>query len=151
VATTLVNEIEIARSPADVYAYVTQPWRWHEWHPSSRSARADVEVLRVGDAFDEVIEVQPFSPLPPRLRRSTRYRVTKAEPGIVWEVQGDTGDASLTIHYDLAAIGSGTRFTRTLTFATRGLSRIYMPFLRARMARLSEVALGNLKRTLEQR
>ena len=34
------NTIDIARSPQQVFDYVTQPWRWHEWHPSSRSARA---------------------------------------------------------------------------------------------------------------
>ena len=60
------HSIDIARSPAEVYAFITQPWHWHHWHPSSRSAKALVSELAVGDSFDEEIVVQPLAPLPPR-------------------------------------------------------------------------------------
>ena len=42
------HSLDIACPVDAFYAYVTQPWRWHEWHPSSRSARAAVDVLRAG-------------------------------------------------------------------------------------------------------
>lgn len=144
------NEIEIACAPARVYDYVTQPWRWHEWHPSSQSAVSDVDVLAVGDTFDEVICLQPLSPLPLNIRRQTHYRVVIAEPAVTFEVRGETGDGGLTIHYDLLAQGAGTLFRRTLDYDVRGAMRLIEPVLLfPRMKRLSAVALANLKARLE--
>ncbi|CAK9066364.1 HTH-type transcriptional regulator VqsM (Virulence and quorum sensing modulator protein), partial [Durusdinium trenchii] len=99
-----------------VYDYVTQPWCWHEWHPSSQSAVSDVDVLGVGDTFDEVIRLQPLSPLPLNIRRQTHYRVVLAEPGVSFEVRGETGDGDLTIHYDLVRVDEGTLFRRALEY-----------------------------------
>jgi hypothetical protein len=148
-AKKLTNTIEIRRSPETVYRYVTQPWRWHEWHPNSRSASRSADVLKVGDTFSETIELQPLSPLPIRMRRETVYEVLAAECFRSWEVRGEARDGWLSIRYQFAQIDGGTRFTRTLSFQTRGLSAVLMPFLGKRMARQSLVALGNLKRKLE--
>jgi uncharacterized protein YndB with AHSA1/START domain len=65
----LRHTIEISRPPAVVYGYVTRPWRWHEWHPASRSATPSNHALAVGDTFEEEIELTPLTPPPPRLRR----------------------------------------------------------------------------------
>lgn len=146
---SLQNTIEIGRSPEQVYAYVTQPWHWHEWHPSSKSARASVETLQVGDEFDEVVQLQPLSPLPIRLRRETRYTVLSASPFTFWEVRGRMKDGWLQIRYEFAATTRGARFTRTLTYDAGGMSRLLMPLLGKRMAAISVIALDNLKRRLE--
>ena len=61
-ATTQTDTIDIAVTPETLYRFVTQPWRWHEWHPSSVGAEAAVDELAVGDTFDEVIELRPFPP-----------------------------------------------------------------------------------------
>lgn len=144
------NEIVIACPPQQVYDYVTQPWRWHEWHPSSQSAVSDVAVLTVGDTFDEVIRLQPISPLPLNIRRQTHYRVVLADPGVTFEVRGETGDGGLTIHYDLMAQGDTTLFRRTLDYEVRGIMTLIEPvLLYPRMKRLSAVALANLKARLE--
>ncbi|MFZ5723797.1 MAG: SRPBCC family protein [Pseudomonadota bacterium] len=148
--TVLHNRIFIARTPAQVYAYVTRPWLWHEWHPNSRSATADREILQVDDRFDETIAVQPLSPLPLTLLRATRYRVLTAEPGVCWEVHGEMRDGWLRIRYDFVAENGGTRFERTLTYAASGASRLLMPLLRPRMARNSVIALENLRKRLEK-
>jgi hypothetical protein len=149
VAAKQTDTVVIASSPDVVYRYVTQPWKWHEWHPNSRSARADSGHLNSGDTFDELIEIRPLSPLPFRMMRHTKYRVLLADPPVAWEVRGETHDGWLNIRYDLAAEGDGTLFKRTLTFQTRGLSSLLMPLLRRRMALQSEIALGNLKQRLE--
>lgn len=146
---TLKNTIDIARLPADVYAYITQPWRWHEWHPNSQSATASSAPLRVGDRFDEVIRIRPLAPLPVTLTRATRYRVLIAEPDTHWQVRGETGDGWLMIDYVFATTSTGTRYTRTLTFETTGASRLLMPLLRRNMARMSVLALNNLRARLE--
>jgi hypothetical protein len=148
-ATELTNSIDIRTTPEIVYGYVTQPWKWHEWHPNSRSATRPGDPLKVGDTFNEVIELQPLSPLPVRMRRETAYQVLEAEPFRAWAVRGQTRDGWLRIRYRFQGIDGGTRFTRTLVFQTRGLSRVLMLFLKKRMARQSLVALGNLRNRLE--
>lgn len=141
--------VEFACPVERLYAYVTQPWRWHEWHPSSRSARATVATLAVGDTFDEVIELQPFAPLPIRLQRETHYRVEVAAACSAFEVFGTMPDGWIRIRYDFARIDPGTRFVRTLGFDARGASRLLLPWLRRRQAALGRVALANLKRRIE--
>lgn len=142
---TLQHEVEVACAPQALYDYVTQPWRWHEWHPSSRSARAAVERLQPGDAFEEEIELRPLAPWPPTLRRHTRYRVLEAQPGTRWEVEGEMRDGWLRLRYDFAPAGAGTRFTRTLRYGARGASRLLLPLLRPRQAAISQLALANLQ------
>ena len=146
---TLQHTIEIGCPPERLYAYVTQPWRWHEWHPSSRSAHASVPVLQPGDEFDEIVELQPLSPLPLTLRRATRYRVLAAQPSEFWEVRGAMRDGWLQIRYELSAIAGGTRFIRTLSYDASGPSRMLMPLLRKRTQALSALAMANLKSRME--
>ncbi len=148
-ATRLVNTIDICCTPETVYGYVTQPWRWHEWHPSSVWASSDSDALKVGDSFEEEIALQPLSPLPFRMRRQTRYTVRVAEPFRTWEVRGETTDGWLIIRYDLEPGASGTAFSRTLTYQTSGPSRLLMPVLKKRMINISSLALARLKSTLE--
>ncbi len=143
------NTIEIRCAPDRLYAYVTQPWLWHEWHPNSKSAHASVDALQIGDEFDEVIEIQPLAPLPLRMQRATRYRVMAAVPGALWKVEGRMKDGWLQIQYEFKPTPSGTQFTRTLTYSVSGPNRLLMPLLRRRMAAMSLVALSNLKRRLE--
>lgn len=139
------QSIEIPCPPQVLYAYLSQPWLWHEWHPNSLAARASVSQLAVGDHFEEQIAVQPFSPLPITLRRATRYQVLRAEPGALWEVRGHMRDGWLQIRYEFAPTAAGTLFTRNLSYSASGLSRLLMPLLRSRMRRMSDIALANLQ------
>ena len=148
-ASELTHTIEIDRQPAAVYAYVTQPWRWHEWHPASRCATRSTGALVAGDTFEEEIELAPLAPLPLRLRRRMTYRVVVAEPSRRWAVTGETRDGRVGIRYELRPVGQGTGFTRTLSFETRGVTTLLMPFLQRRVAKQSVQALERLRRLLE--
>lgn len=143
------NSIEIGCTAAELYAYVTQPWCWHEWHPNSKSAAATVATLQAGDSFDEVVEIQPLAPLPLRMRRATRYRVLEAEPASLWRVEGRMKDGWLRIEYEFEPIATGTRFTRTLSYGVSGVNRLLMPLLKPRMAAMSLLTLSNLKQRME--
>lgn len=143
------NEIEIAVSAQDLFNYVTQPWRWHEWHPSSRSARAPHSFLATGDEFEEEIEVQPLAPLPPRMVRTTQYSVTESVPFHTWEVEGRMKNGWLRIRYDFEENGGVTIFSRILEFRVTGPNRLLQPFLKLKMERLSMVALNNLKQKMQ--
>jgi hypothetical protein len=146
---TIHNEIEIAVPAKTLFNYVTRPWLWHEWHPSSKSAKAQKETLATGDEFTEIIEVQPLAPLPPRMQRTTRYTVTESDPYHVWACRGEMKDGWIQIRYDFQEKGSVTFFARTLNFSVRGPNRILAPALKAKMDKISLVALKNLKRKLE--
>ena len=39
--TRVHNEVDIGRSPHDVYAYVTTPAYWPQWHPSSLAVHGE--------------------------------------------------------------------------------------------------------------
>ena len=150
---TITNEIEIAISAEDLFNYVTQPWLWHEWHPSSQSANADHSFLAAGDEFDEVVVVQPLSPLPPSLTRNTHYTVTETIPFHSWKVEGKMKDAWLKIRYDFdepAEKPGTTLFQRTLSFSVTGPTRLFLPFLKLKMKRISGQAMNNLKARMER-
>jgi hypothetical protein len=146
---TIHNEIEIAVTAKDLFNYVTQPWLWHEWHPSSKSAKAAHSFLATGDEFEEVIEAQPLAPLPPRLVRTTRYEVIESVPFHTWAAEGQMKDGWIRIRYDFEEKGSVTFFGRTLDFSIRGPTRILLPMLKSNMEKLSLVALNNLKQIIQ--
>ena len=147
---TRIDRIDIQCPPEALYYYVTQPGSWHEWHPDSKYAHAAVETLRVGDRFEESIELQPLPPMPFRLRRTIVYRVLVAEPVRAWEVKGEAKDGWLRIRYEIRARAGSTRITRKLEYRMHGLSRLLMPFLKRSVARRSVAALENLKDRLER-
>lgn len=143
------NEVVIHRTKEEIFDYVTQPWRWCEWHPSSQSAHKPKDVLELNDEFDEVIRFQPFDILPLYIRKATHYRVTMTERAAVWEVQGEMNGGKLTIHYDFKEAPEGTLFCRTLNYEVSGLNTLLQPILNPKMERLSGVAVNNLKAKLE--
>lgn len=146
---SLSNTIEIACTPEKLFGYVTQPWLWHQWHPNSKSAQAKNKLLKKGDSFDEVIEIQPLSPLPFKMRRNTQYQVIAATANTHWCVEGKMSGGFLKINYEFVASKVGVIFTRTLTYEVTGVSQIIFPFLKPRMREMSLLALTNLKSKIE--
>jgi len=144
------NTIVIKVQPEKMYAYVTQPWLWHEWHPNSKSAKAKVSELLIGDTFDEVIELKPLSPLPIKIKKQAHYKVLIDDPAHHWQVEGNMDGGWVQIDYQFNRSDSGVEFTRTLSYETKGINRTLAPFLKPRMREMSLVALSNLKQKLEQ-
>jgi hypothetical protein len=145
------NEIEIAVTARDLYNYVTQPWLWHEWHPSSRSAKAAHSVLATGDEFTEMVEVQPLAPLPPRMKRSIAYTVTESVPFHTWEAEGRMKDGWIRLRYNFEEKGGVTFFSRSLDLDGSGFTRILLPTLKLKMEKLSMIALNNLKVKMQEK
>lgn len=143
------NEIEIRVPAEDLFNYVTQPWLWHEWHPSSKSAGAAHRLLTAGDEFTEVVEGQPLAPLPPRMIRNVAYTVTESVPFHTWECEGKMKDGWVRIRYDFEAKGGVTFFSRSLDLDLTGLTRILLPMMKLKMEKLSMIALNNLKTKMQ--
>lgn len=145
----LENEVMIHRPPREVFRYVTQPWRWHEWHPASESATPSTWELGVGDSFDEIVSMRPFGWVPIRMRRQLRWTVIHSEAPKLWEVHGTSRTIDVRVRYEIDPVG-GTRFRRTFHYAVKGWMRfIERRFVLPRMRMQSVVALQNLKNALE--
>ena len=145
----MTHDIEINCSAERLFNYVTQPWLWHEWHPDSKGARADRQVLSVGDTFDETIAVQPLLPFPLTITRHPHYTVHESVPHSTWSAEGTFTDGWLSFRYDIEPRASGVLFKRTLQFEVRGMMRLLVPLVRIKQERKSQVALAALKRRME--
>lgn len=147
---SLENEITIQCPPHAVYGYVTQPWRWHEWHPASESATPSAHALKAGDHFEEEVSMRPIAWLPWRKRSHLRWTVIHTESPLVWEVHGTSPTIDVRVRYQLAG-DKGTRFRRTFHFTVKNWMRhVARSVVVPRMQAQSAEALQNLKRKLEE-
>ncbi|KAA0946073.1 SRPBCC family protein [Pseudomonas sp. ANT_H14] len=122
-----------------VYDYVTQPDRWHEWHPTSLSADTGTHgSLPAGHRFTEMIDLLG-------VRVPLSYRVQIAVPPREFKTVFTSPAVDGCIHYVLQAQGSGTLFKRVLSYETE----LQLTTLHERMTELSNQALEQLKQHLE--
>jgi hypothetical protein len=142
------NEIEIRVAAKDLFNYVTQPWLWHQWHPSSISASAAHSFTACGDEFTEQAEARLLPHLP--ITRRIEYTVTEAVPFHTWEARGKMKDGWIRIRYDFEEKGGVTFFARSMDMDVTGLTRILLPLLKPKMEKLSMVALNNLKSRMQE-
>lgn len=139
---TLEHVVQLPRPPADVFALVTNPSRWHEWHPNTRDVDAAADhSLGVGEVVIERIRVGPFLGV-------VAWKVTAADPGRRWVLYGDGGRGfESELEYTLHAEGEGTRFRRRVRlrwpwwFVLGGLAT-------RTMAKDAVAALANLRQVL---
>lgn len=142
------NEIEIRVAAKDLFNYVTQPWLWHQWHPSSLSASGAHSYTANGDEFTEEAEARLLPHLP--ITRTIEYTVTEAVPFHTWEAKGRMKDGWIRIRYDFEEKGGITFFARSMDMDVTGLTRILLPLLKPKMEKLSMVALNNLKTRMQE-
>ncbi|MBN2977331.1 polyketide cyclase [Pseudomonas fluorescens] len=122
-----------------VYDYVTQPDRWHEWHPTSLGADTGTSgSLPAGARFTEMIDLLG-------IRVPMSYRVQIARRPDEFKTVFTSLAVDGSIHYFLQAHRDGTLFQRVLTYETE----LQLASLHERMIQLSTVALDRLKHRLE--
>lgn len=142
------TEIDIARLPHDVYAYVSTPANWPRWHPSSIAVRGDAaHSLMLGEAVDEEFSVAGR-------RGVAHWRVVARQPDSLWSIEGQIdGRVAGVITYTLSQNAGGTHFVRTFDYPSRTvLFAILNAFvLKARIVEESEKALANLRNLLESK
>lgn len=139
---TIEHTVRLTGPPERVYALVTNPSRWREWHPNTRDVDAAADhSLGVGEEVIERIHVGPF-------RGAVTWQVIAAEPGQRWVLVGDAGNGfRAELEYTLRAVGEGTSFRRRVRvrwpwwFLAGGLAT-------RRMKADAMAALANLERVL---
>ena len=143
------NEVLIDRSAEAVHGYVSQPWRWHEWHPASESATQAPAGLSAGAQFNEVVSMKPLAMLPIRVRLHLHWTVLESAPPHVLEMRATSNIIDVHVRYEIERV-SLTRFHRVFRFQVKGWLRFVAHyFMPARMRAQSIIALSNLKRVLE--
>ncbi|MBB3180551.1 SRPBCC family protein [Variovorax sp. Sphag1AA] len=145
-ATRIVSEADIARPPSDVYAYVTTPGHWPEWHPSSLGVHGAVDhSLLVGETVEEDFSVAG------RTGRVT-WRVTDREPDRYWRIAGTIGGREAgTVSYTLTARAEGTHFMRVFEYGAPNLlfALLNRWTIRQQIDEESRTAVRQLKQRLE--
>jgi uncharacterized protein YndB with AHSA1/START domain len=146
-ARRILSAANIARSPADVFSYVTTPRNWPHWHPSSLAVSGEVDhPLALGEECIEDYVVAGR-------RGSCVWRVVERVEPQRWTIVSvdASGGGSATIAYTLSPAGDGTRFLRSMTYAmpNRWYGLLDALFIRKRIVAESDEAVRRLKGVLE--
>lgn len=143
--TRILSKAHLERSPAEVYAYVTAPGHWPEWHPSSLGVRGTLTSLEVGQEVTEAFQVA-------ERRGEVVWRCTQRQAPNRWVIEGRiVGHRSGgTITYTLRPEGQGTHFEREFLYRLPNplLWLLDQLVLGRRVKRESEEALQRLKARL---
>ena len=143
--TVVQNAARIAVSPARLFAYVTTPANWPQWHPSSVRVTGDTDhPLLAGESCTEEFVVAGRS-------GACLWTVREREPDARWVIDTTTRGGYARIEYALEADGDGTRFTRTLQYRMPNvlLALLDVLVIRRRITRESSLALQRLQARVE--
>lgn len=144
-ATTICTTIDIRRSAAEVFDFVSTPALWHRWHPATRAVReVPSRPLVAGETMLESIGAAGR-------RFDARWTVLACDAPKRWVIATDTPRGVARITYRTSPSAEGCSFERTLEFRSKGRlwSRLDATLTRWLLVRQSARALRNLKRVLE--
>lgn len=135
------HSVEIARSPAEVFAFLADGTTNSQW----RDGVTDIR-LKSGSSAGAIYEQGVKGPFGRRV--AADYEVTAYEPNRRIAFRAIAGPVRPEGTYELEPAGGGTRLTFTLNCALSGLARIMAPMVAKTMR--SEVAqLDRLRAILE--
>jgi len=143
---TITGTVEIARSPHEVFEYITDPVRIPEWQPDVRTAGFDdPAAVGVGTRGREVRHVMGSD-------RSIGWEVTEYRPDQRYGVRGLGGPVRAQVTMDVSPTtnGAGTRLSYGIAFEGHGMGRLIAPLARKAARKDLSATLGRLKRQLEE-
>jgi uncharacterized protein YndB with AHSA1/START domain len=136
---------EIARSPLEVFEYVSDATRLPEWQPLVDEAVADPPgVRRVGMTGREVRRV-------PGGARTFRWEVTECDPGSRWSLRGVDGPVRAHVTVTLAPTlgGAGTHVDYAIWFEGHGIGKLVRLLAQQGARKEVPAILALLKQRLE--
>ncbi len=135
----LVSTIEVARPPAEVFAFATDPTRFPEWQHDV------VSVRMLGESrFTTTRRITGAE-------RTMTQEITRNEPPRDWAARAIDGPvrAHATITIDPVDDGTRSRVTFTLDFEGHGLGVPLLPLVRRQAQKGAPNSYQNLKKLLE--
>ena len=141
----ITDSIEINRRPEDVFAYIDQLDRHHEWQSPLVSCKVDTQgPTRVGTRATETRKV-PGGP------REITYEITEHDPPRKASFRGLNGPirAVGTVTVEPLDGGARSRVTLELELEGHGLGKLLVPFARRDAAKHVPEDQARLKERLE--
>lgn len=146
---SVTASIEIAREPADVWEFVSDPTRYPEWvEATERMLEVSAGEFGLGSVYRE------YGGIPPFLSES-QWRVTRFEPLSIQTHEGSDGRVRMPLDIELEPSGGGTRLSMTLgldpAWYMTPLTALAWPLVLGKRAQLAfDTSVVNAKRLLEE-
>jgi uncharacterized protein YndB with AHSA1/START domain len=140
----IVSTVEIARPPAEVFAYATNPARFPEWQKDVVSVDFEGEP-GIGTRFRTTRRIGPR-------QQTIVQEITEVDPPHRWAARGVGGPfrANGRISVEPLAGGTWSMVTFALDYEADGAGKLLLPLV-ARMTRAgAPKSYANLKRLLER-
>lgn len=121
---SIVSQVEVAGSPEEVFAYVTDPARFSEWQQNVTGGSMGGEVAAVGEICRTTRRIGGRE-------REVSSKVTRMDPPRAWGVQGIDGPIRASVDVTVEPIGDGqsSRITIDLDFTGHGIGKVLVPLL----------------------
>jgi uncharacterized protein YndB with AHSA1/START domain len=126
----IVESVEIARRPEDVFSYVTDPSHLPEWQESA------VRVRREGDGPPAVGSRTVVTRRMGWLEREMTVEVTELNPPSNWTLRGIDGPVRGIVNGTIEPLANGerSRVTVALDFEGHGIGKLLVPLVVRRQA-----------------
>jgi Polyketide cyclase / dehydrase and lipid transport len=141
----IITSTEVDRPAEDVFAYATDPTRFHEWQQGVVDGRMDGPgVPRLGTQCLTTRRIAGTN-------RSSTSRVVRLDPPTAWGVRGIDGPIRAAVDVTVQPLtAESSRLTIAVDFEGRGIGRLLVPLVVRREARKEmPTNLAALKRRLE--
>jgi uncharacterized protein YndB with AHSA1/START domain len=142
---SIVMTTEIARSPDEVFAYVTDPSRFNEWQEGVVSAAACDGPQHLGSTCTMTRKIGGAD-------RVSTAKITEFDPPRSWAIRGVDGPirAIAKVTVEPLAGGARSRVTIVLDFEGHGAGKLIVPLVVVPQARKqAPVSCQRLKERLE--
>jgi uncharacterized protein YndB with AHSA1/START domain len=133
-----VSTIDIARPPAEVFGFATDPTRFPEWQK---------DVVRVEMTGERrFVTIRRFA----RAEQTLTQEITDSSPPRHWAARGVDGPIRPTATITVEPSDGGSRVTFSLDFEGHGVGVALLPLVRRQAQRGAPHSYANLKRLLEK-
>ena len=120
----IVRSVEIARSPEDVFAYLSELGRHGEWQQQIVSVKVETDgPTRVGSRASEVRRV-------PGMTVNSTYEITEYDPPRKASFRVINGPVRPSGTVTVEPAGDGSRVTLEIEFAGHGIGKLLLPLAR---------------------
>jgi uncharacterized protein YndB with AHSA1/START domain len=142
----ITTSTEVARTPEEVFAYVTDPTRFAEW----QQGVVDGQMAGAGPHApgDRCLTTRRVG----RAERRVTSEITHVDPPRTWGVRGVEGPVRADVDVTVVPLDGGrrSRLTIQLDFASRGIGKVLVPlFVRPSARKEMPANLDRLKQRLE--
>ena len=143
----IITSTEVDRPAEDVYAYATDPTRFHEWQQGVVDGR--MEVPGVPSVGGHCVTTRRIG----GTNRSSTSEVVRLDPPTAWGVRGIDGPIRAAVDVTVEPLtAQSSRLTIAVDFEGHGIGKLLVPLVVRREARKEmPTNLAALKRRLEHR